>query len=569
MSGNALVSLGIFGVLIGGSVLLGLLSMRRRTAGPDFAEWSVGGRSMGTVLIFVLMAGETYTSFSYLGAAGWAYEYGMPVFYLIAYLAIGFAVGYAVGPILWHYAHRNGLHSITDIAAHRFDSPWLGAATALLTTVFLLPYVQLQITGMGVVVSTISYGAVGLGGGYVIAFVVSEAFVIASGLRGSAWVSVLKDGLVVVTLLAVFVYVPVHYFGGLGPMLERVVAERPQWLVLPGQQKPSLDVLWFGSTGLLNGVVYTIFPTTVAGYLGARNPGVLRRNALIMPFYQVLLFVPILLGLAAVFVVPGLGDSNLALFELVVASMPAWAVGLVGVAGALSAIVPMAVFMLVIGTMWGRSILGGVGSEEGVTDAAEGALAAGDVRGGAGGPGADLRLAQQPRAVVGAVLPGIGAAAARRADLAAVEADVARGGGVRAGGRSAGRGGARDDRQRPARGDQRGSRRARGEPGDQHRSQPAASGGRARAAPRGGRARRADGAFGPVLTRPASHVLDIQGTPSISRARVEDISSTWRSPARAARRSFPGDTGSLEVRAWRRRWTGAPRCASGAASRTC
>ena len=358
MSGNALVSLGVFAVFVGGSVLLGLLSLRRQTAGPDFAEWSVGGRSMGTVLIFVLMAGETYTSFSYLGAAGWAYEYGMPVFYLIAYLAIGFAVGYAVGPVLWHYAHRNGLHGITDIAAHRFDSPWLGAAAALLTTVFLLPYIQLQITGMGVVVSTISYGAVGLGGGYVIAFVVSEAFVIVSGLRGSAWVSVLKDGFVVVTLLAVFVYVPVHYFGGLGPMLERVVAERPQWLVLPGQQKPSLDVLWFGSTGLLNGVVYTIFPTTVAGYLGARNPGVLRRNALIMPFYQVLLFVPILLGLAAVFVVPGLGDSNLALFELVVASMPAWAVGLVGVAGALSAIVPMAVFMLVIGTMWGRSILG-------------------------------------------------------------------------------------------------------------------------------------------------------------------------------------------------------------------
>ena len=358
MSGNAVVSLGIFGVFVVGAVLLGLLSLRRRTADSDLAEWSLGGRSLGTVLIFVLMAGETYTSFSYLGAAGWAYDYGMPVFYLIAYLAIGFAVGYVVGPILWHYAHRHGLHSITDIAAHRFDSPWLGAAAAVLTTVFLLPYIQLQITGMGVVVSTISYGAVGLGAGYVIAFVVTEAFVLASGLRGSAWVSVLKDGLVVVTLLAVFVYVPVHYFGGLGPMLERVVAERPQWLVLPGQQKPSLDVLWFGSTGLLNGVVYTIFPTTVAGYLGARNPGVLRRNALIMPFYQVLLFVPILLGLAAVFVVPGLGNSNLALFQLVVASMPAWAVGLIGVAGALSSIVPMAVFMLVIGTMWGRSILG-------------------------------------------------------------------------------------------------------------------------------------------------------------------------------------------------------------------
>ncbi|CAM05514.1 SSS family solute:Na+ symporter [Saccharopolyspora erythraea NRRL 2338] len=357
MNANATVSVGIFALFIVAAVALGLLSLRGRDK-ANLAEWSVGGRSLGVVLIFVLMAGETYTSFSYLGAAGWAYDYGMPVFYLVAYLAIGFAVGYVVGPILWHYAHRHHLHNITDITSHRFDSPWLGGAVAVLTTVFLLPYIQLQITGMGVVVSTISYGTISLGVGYVVAFVVAEAFIIASGLRGSAWVSILKDGLVIITLLVVFVYVPLHYFGGFGPLLDRLVAERPQWLMLPGQGKESLGMLWFATTGLLNGVVYTIFPTTVAGYLGARSPAVLRRNAIIMPFYQVLLFVPILLGLAAVFVVPGLGDSNLAMFELVVDSMPAWLVGLVGVAGALSSIVPMAVFMLVIGTMWGRSILG-------------------------------------------------------------------------------------------------------------------------------------------------------------------------------------------------------------------
>lgn len=78
-----------------------------------------------------------------------------------------------------------------------------------------------------------------------------------------------------------------------------------------------------------------------------------------LPAYNVLLFVPMLLGMAALFVVPGLvgAESNLALFKLVVDSLPAWSVGVIGVAAALSSIVPMAVFMLVIGTMWGRSVL--------------------------------------------------------------------------------------------------------------------------------------------------------------------------------------------------------------------
>lgn len=49
-------------------------------------------------------------------------------------------------------------------------------------------------------------------------------------------------------------------------------------------------------------------------------------------------------------------DSNLALFKRVVGSLPAWAVAVVGVAAALSSIVPMAVFMLVIEAMWGRSV---------------------------------------------------------------------------------------------------------------------------------------------------------------------------------------------------------------------
>jgi solute:Na+ symporter, SSS family len=72
----------------------------------------------------------------------------------------------------------------------------------------------------------------------------------------------------------------------------------------------------------------------------------------------VLLFVPVLLGMAALFVVPRLRDSNLAMFEMIRHEVPGWLLGVIGAAGALSSIVPMAVFMLVIGTMWGRSVLG-------------------------------------------------------------------------------------------------------------------------------------------------------------------------------------------------------------------
>ncbi|MGG7573611.1 sodium:solute symporter family protein [Streptomyces sirii] len=359
---NSAVATAVFGGFMVLTVVLGLLAVRGRGAGGGLTEWSVGGRSLGTVFIWVLMAGESYTSFSYLGAAGWGYNFGAPVLFVLAYMSCGYALGYVVGPMLWAYARRHGLLGITDIVAHRYGRPWLGAAVALLATVCLLPYIQLQITGMGVVVSTISYGAISLDWAYFLGFAVTTGFVVVSGLRGSAWVSVLKDVLVIGTLGFLVVYVPLHYFDGYGPFLDRIVAEKPQWLTFPGHASGGLGQLWFATTTLVNSLTVVIFPTTVAGYLGARNAEALRRNAMYLPFYNVLLFVPMLLGMAALFVVPGLtgADSNLALFKLVVDSLPAWVVGLIGAAAALSSIVPMAVFMLVIGTMWGRSVLGAI-----------------------------------------------------------------------------------------------------------------------------------------------------------------------------------------------------------------
>jgi SSS family solute:Na+ symporter len=357
MTGGAVVSVAILAAFMVAACALGIRAGRGQDK-ADLAQWSIGGRSLGIVMTLVLMAGETYTSFSYLGAAGWSYTYGLSGLYVVAYLSIGMAATYLVGPLLWNYAHRHGLHNISDLVAHRFAAPWLGALLAVVATIFLLPYIQLQITGMGAVVTSVSYGAIGLGLSYLVAFLISEIFILASGLRGSAWVSVLKDITVVLTLALVFVYVPLKFFGGYGPMLHRIITERQAWLTLPGPAGGTYGMAWFISTALLNGAVYGVLPTTVAGFLGARSAQTLRRNALILPFYQVLLFVPVLLGLAATFVVPGLKNSNLAMFEMIRAELPPWLLGVVGAAGALSSIVPMAVFMLVIGTMWSRSILG-------------------------------------------------------------------------------------------------------------------------------------------------------------------------------------------------------------------
>ncbi|MFI6873575.1 sodium:solute symporter [Streptomyces sp. NPDC050400] len=357
MNGSAAIATTVFGLAMVATIGIGLLSARGRSKG--LAEWSVSSRGLGVLFIWLLMAGETYTSFSFLGTAGWSYSFGAPILYLVAYLTVGFAVAYIVGPALWTYATRHRLISIADIAEFRFKSRPLGILVAVVATVFIVPYIQVQIQGMGVVVNAMTYGSVDLHVAAVISFVVAEVFVLVSGLRGSAWVSALKDVLVIGAVVFLAVYIPMHYLGGFGDFMTRMVTERPEWLTFPGHESGGRNAMWFLSTVVLNAVTITIFPTTVAGYLSAKSPNALRRNALLLPWYQLLLFIPMIVGATALFVLPTLGNPDLALFSLVTDSLPAPVVALIGVAGALSAIVPMSVFMLSIGTLWGRTVLGG------------------------------------------------------------------------------------------------------------------------------------------------------------------------------------------------------------------
>ncbi|WP_314173707.1 sodium:solute symporter family protein [Streptomyces winkii] len=357
MTSSAAIATTIFGLAMVATIVVGLLSARGRDKG--LAEWSVSSRGLGVLFIWLLMAGETYTSFSFLGTAGWSFSFGVPILYLVAYLTTGFAVAYVVGPALWTYASRHRLISIADMAEHRFRSRPLGILVAVVATVFIVPYIQVQIQGMGVVVNAMTYGSVDLRVAAVISFVVAEVFILVSGLRGSAWVSALKDVLVIAVVVFLAVYVPMHFVDGLGDFMDRMVTQKPEWLTFPGHESGGLDGTWFVTTLLLNAVTITIFPTTVAGYLSAKSPNALRRNAVLLPWYQLLLFIPMLVGATALFVVPNLDNPDLALFSLVTDALPAPLVAVIGVAGALSAIVPMSVFMLAIGTLWGRTVLGG------------------------------------------------------------------------------------------------------------------------------------------------------------------------------------------------------------------
>jgi SSS family solute:Na+ symporter len=318
-------------------------------------RWSVGGRRFGVIIVWLLMAGEIYTTFTFLGASGWAYSRGAPAFYILAYGTIGYIISFFLLPPVWRMAKRLGLHTQPDFFLARYDSPALASLAVLIAVVSIVPYLQLQLAGLGMIVEIASAGAITSNVAIVVAFAATCVFVYTSGIKGIAWVAIIKDVAMLAAVGIIGFGLPAMYFGGIGKMLAEVMRQHPHHLILPGSTT-TMGVGWAVSTILLTGMGFYCWPHTFASAYAAKDDRTLRRNAVIMPLYQIPILLVFLVGFTALLVIPGLKNPDTALLALVLKSYPGWFAGFIGGAGAVTAMVPAGMLMLGAATLVAKNL---------------------------------------------------------------------------------------------------------------------------------------------------------------------------------------------------------------------
>jgi SSS family solute:Na+ symporter len=330
------------------ALLLGLAA--RRGHDMDLEQWSVGGRSFGTEFMFLLLAGEIYTTFSFLGASGFIYGRGAGAYYILAYLTLNQVIGYWLLPLIWRTARREHLVSQPQFFVRQYGSPALGILVTIIGVAAMIPYLVLQFTGLGIIVSIASEGAIPRAVAVCLGAAIVTVYVIVSGMRGAAWNAVTKDLLILAVVVFLGVYLPLHYYGGIGAMFRAIDHARPGFLAFPARGN---SVVWFQSTVLLNAMGGFMWPHAFGSAFTARGETILRRNTVIMPLYSLMLLFVFFAGFAAILQVPGLEGASidLALIKLCVQTFPPWFVGVIGATGFLTALVPGAVLLTTAATM--------------------------------------------------------------------------------------------------------------------------------------------------------------------------------------------------------------------------
>ena len=322
----------------------------------NLERWSVGGRRFGVLLVWLLMAGEIYTTFTFLGASGWAYSRGAPSFYILAYGTLGYIVSFFLLPPIWRMAKRRGLHTQPDFFLARYDSPALAGVVALVGVVSIVPYLQLQLAGLGMIVEIASGGAV----------LVHRRD--RHRLRADVRVRLHErpEG---------------HRLGRdrqgrlddrrggrhrLRPAVDVLRRHRPDAARADARstrrtsRSPAARRRWACgwviSTILLTGLGFYCWPHMFASAFSAKDERTIRRNAVIMPLYQLPILLVFFVGFTALLVIPGLKNPDTALLSLVTRSYPAWFAGFVGGAGAVTAMVPASMLLLVASTLMAKNI---------------------------------------------------------------------------------------------------------------------------------------------------------------------------------------------------------------------
>lgn len=347
-----LVALLAVAIITVGGILIG------QRESQNLEGWLVNSRRMGPVFVWFLLGTEIYTAFTFQGLAGYAFAKGSSAFYNVALNDVAYAIGFFILPALWLIGKKFGHVTQSDFLAGRYRSRNLGVFVALASAIIMIAYIDLNIEGLGAVVQVIGHNVFNQTVSDLIGFLVLALAVVLGGIKGNAWQSMIKDILMFVAVIAIFIVVPLHYFGSFGHMYQEMLTKIPKFLVIPGASK-NQGPLWLITTVAVTGMGQWMWPQWFGIAYTAKSPRTLKLQAVFMPLYQLIKVMMVTVGLAAVIIFAvGKVKGNDVVMLLALKTFPEWFLIVFTVAAVFAAIVPAGPIIMTSASLIAKNVYG-------------------------------------------------------------------------------------------------------------------------------------------------------------------------------------------------------------------
>jgi SSS family solute:Na+ symporter len=314
-------------------------------------EWGLGGRKFGTWITWFLVGGDFYTAYTIIAVPALVYAVGAYGFFALPYTILVYPVVFVIMPKLWRNAQRAGHVTSADVVYGRYQSRGLELAVAVTGVLATMPYIALQLVGMEVVIK-----ALGLTGELPLAaaFIILALYTYSAGLRAPALIAFVKDLMIYIVVLVAVVMVP-SKLGGYGAVFEAANAAFAAKGGVTGLLLQPQQYLPYATLALGSALAAFMYPHTLTGIFAAKSANTIRKNAVFLPAYTVLLGLIALLGYMAYAAKLNIKTPNDVVPALFNALFPSWFSGFAFSAIAIGALVPAAVMSIGAANLFTRN----------------------------------------------------------------------------------------------------------------------------------------------------------------------------------------------------------------------
>jgi SSS family solute:Na+ symporter len=326
----------------------------RRSELASLDEWGLAGRKFGTLITWFLIGGDLYTAYTVIAVPAALFGAGALGFFAIPYCIMIYPIMMLMLPPLWRICRTHGYITLADYVRGRYQSRWLSVAVAVTGILATMPYIALQLIGMREVIA-----ALGIRGEWplIAAFVILAAYTYSSGLRAPALIAIVKDVMLYIMVGAAVLVIPAR-LGGYSHIFAVAASTLAQHSP-PGSiiLRPA-QYLSYSSLALGSALALMFYPHTITGALSAASDRVIRRNAALMPAYNLLLGFIALLGYVAIAAGVHTANSSSAVPLLLTTMFPPWFAGFCLAAIAIGALVPAAIMSIATANLFTRNLYG-------------------------------------------------------------------------------------------------------------------------------------------------------------------------------------------------------------------
>lgn len=298
-----------------------------------------GDRNLNTVLLYFVLGAAVFSSFAFLGGPGWAYSRGAAAFYILAYGTLGMVPFYFLGPRARRIGTRLGFFTQAELIGYRFDSRTLQVCFAFLSIIVFIPYLTLQIKGVGYILNIASHGLIANWLGALIAYGIVTIYVLYSGMMGVGLTSIFM-GLAMMVIGWLFgLYLPYKFYGGIESMFHSLFSAHTALLTPPGLASSGKPWNWWGysSAVVVSVLGFCCWPHFFMRSMAAKDDRSIKLMVVMYPTIQIFLVPVLMIGFAAILKFPDVHPADTILpFMLRHAGLSPWLAGL-ACAGTLAA----------------------------------------------------------------------------------------------------------------------------------------------------------------------------------------------------------------------------------------